>query len=138
VPALAAALDRLRPDVRSRVVRHLTVDEAVKRWLLDRAAVLAYPSLDEGFGFPILEAQLAGTPVVASAAGSIPEVAGAGALLSLPTDEDALAANLFWAIDSPTKRDELIERGHANIERFSWQQTAIALTTLYLRLAREV
>ena len=137
-PALAAALDRLRPEVRSRVVRHPTIDEPVKRWLLDRAAVLAYPSLDEGFGFPILEAQQAGTPVVASAAGSIPEVAGAGALLSLPTDEDALAANLFWAIDSPAKRDELIERGHVNVERFSWQQTAIALTTLYLRLAREV
>ena len=137
-PALAAALDQLRPEVRSRVVRHPTVDEPVKRWLLDRAAVLAYPSLDEGFGFPILEAQQAGTPVVASAAGSIPEIAGSGALLSLPIDEDALAANLFWAIDSTTKRDELIERGHANVERFSWQQTATALTTLYLRLAREV
>jgi glycosyltransferase involved in cell wall biosynthesis len=137
-PALAAALDRLRPDARSRVVRHVTVDEPVKRWLLGRAAVLAYPSLDEGFGFPILEAQQAGTPVVASAAGSIPEIAGAGALLSLPTDEDALAANLFWALDSTAKRDELIERGHANVERFSWQQTATALTTLYLRLVREV
>jgi glycosyltransferase involved in cell wall biosynthesis len=136
-PALAAALDRLRPDVQSRVVRHLTVDEPVKRWLLDRAAVLAYPSLDEGFGFPILEAQRAGTPVVASAAGSIPEVAGAGALLSLPTDQEALAANLFWAIDSSAKRVELIERGDANIKRFSWRQTAAELTALYLRLVRE-
>jgi len=136
-PALAAALDRLRPDIRSRVVRHVTVDEPVKRWLLDHATVLAYPSLDEGFGFPILEAQQAGTPVAASSAGSIPEIAGSGALLSLPTDHEALAANLFWAIDSPTKRSELIERGHINVERFSWQQTATALTTLYLRLARE-
>jgi glycosyltransferase involved in cell wall biosynthesis len=135
--ALAAALGRLRPEVRSRVVRHVTVDEPVKRWLLDRASVLAYPSLDEGFGFPILEAQQAGTPVVASSAGSIPEVAGSGALLSLPSDEAALAAHLFWAIDSPTKRAELIEHGHANVERFSWQQTAAALTALYLRLARE-
>ena len=135
--ALATALDRLHPTVRARVVRHVTVDEPVKRWLLDRATVLAYPSLDEGFGFPILEAQQAGTPVVASSAGSIPEVAGAGALLSLPTDQDALAANLFWAIDSDTKRSELIERGHINVERFSWQQTAAELTTLYLRLVRE-
>jgi glycosyltransferase involved in cell wall biosynthesis len=135
--ALATALDRLQPDVRSRVVRHVTVDEAVKRWLLDHAAALAYPSLDEGFGFPILEAQRAGTPVVASSAGSIPEVAGTGALLSLPTDQEALAANLFWALDSSAKRSELIERGHINVERFSWQQTATALTALYLRLARE-
>lgn len=136
-PALATALDHLSPEVRRRVVRHLTVDEPVKHWLLDRAAVLAYPSLDEGFGFPILEAQQAGTPVVASSAGSIPEVAGAGALLSLPTDQDALAANLFWAIDSDTKRHELIERGHLNVERFSWQHTAAELTALYLRLVRE-
>ena len=136
-PALAAALDRLPSDVRVRVVRHVTVDEPVKRWLLHRAAVLAYPSLDEGFGFPILEAQQAGTPVVASSAGSIPEVAGAGALLSLPTDPDALAANLFWAIDSEPKRSELIERGHLNVERFSWRHTAAELTTLYLRLVRE-
>ncbi len=136
-PALAAALDRLQPGVRSRVVRHLEVNDSVKQWLLDRAAVLAYPSLDEGFGFPILEAQQAGTPVVASAAGSIPEIAGSGALLSMPADEDALAANLFWAIDSPNKRRELIERGRANVQRFSWQRTTSALTTLYLRLARE-
>jgi glycosyltransferase involved in cell wall biosynthesis len=135
--ALESALDRLRPDVRVRVVRHATVDEPVKRWLLDHAAVLAYPSLDEGFGFPILEAQRAGTPVVASSAGSIPEVAGAGALLSLPLDQDALAANLFWALDSPTRRAELIERGRANVERFSWERTADELTAIYLRLGRE-
>ncbi len=134
---LESALDRLRPDVRVRVVRHATVDEPVKRWLLDHAAVLAYPSLDEGFGFPILEAQRAGTPVVASSAGSIPEVAGAGALLSLPLDQDALAANLFWALDSPTRRAELIERGRANVERFSWERTADELTAIYLRLGRE-
>jgi glycosyltransferase involved in cell wall biosynthesis len=136
-PALAAALDRLRPEVRSRVVRHVAVEEPVKRWLLDNAAVLAYPSLDEGFGFPILEAQRAGTPVVASSAGSIPEIAGAGALLGLATDQHALAANLFWVLDSPTKRDELIERGHANVERFSWERTADELTAIYLRLGRE-
>ena len=134
---LAMALDRLAPDVRRRVVRHTTVDETVKRWLLDRAAVLAYPSFDEGFGFPILEAQLAGTPVVASSAGSIPEIAGAGALLSLPRDAEALAANLFWVIDSATQRERLIERGHANVERFSWRRTSDDLAALYHRLAEE-
>ena len=50
--------------------------------VLHNADVLAYPSLDEGFGFPILEAQQAGTPVVASTAGSIPEVAGDAAPLA--------------------------------------------------------
>ena len=136
-PALDAALAGLPDSVRRRVIRHTTVDAGVKRWLLEEAAVLAYPSLDEGFGFPILEAQQVGTPVVGSSAGSIPEVAGRGALLSLPTDTHALAANLFWAIDSETKRAELIERGHANVERFSWERTAHALTDLYLQLAEQ-
>ncbi|WP_040492030.1 glycosyltransferase family 4 protein [Ilumatobacter nonamiensis] len=135
--ALAKAIEGLTPATRKRVVRHPTVTEPVKRWLLDRAVTLAYPSLDEGFGFPILEAQQAGTPVVASSAGSIPEVAGAGALLSLPLDDAALAANLFWAISSDAKREELITRGHANAERFSWDRTAERLTDLYRRLATE-
>jgi len=135
--ALAAAIDRLPRSVHERVIRHTTVDEPVKRWLLEHAAVLAYPSLDEGFGFPILEAQRAGTPVVASSAGSIPEVAGGGALLCLPRDDVALAAQLLWAIDNPTKRAELIQRGHDNLDRFSWQHTAAALSDLYLRLAQE-
>ena len=135
--ALATALDRLPSEVRSRVIRHVTVDEPVKRWLLDHAAVLAYPSLDEGFGFPILEAQRSGTPVVASSAGSIPEVAGAGALFGPPNDDEALAANLFRAIDDPDERDDLIRRGHDNVERFSWERTAEELTALYLRRARE-
>lgn len=135
--ALDAALDRLDRTTRARVVRHPHVTEPVKRWLLEHAAVLAYPSLDEGFGFPILEAQQVGTPVVASSAGSIPEVAGAGALLSLPRDDAALAANLLWSISNRSKRDELIARGHANVERFSWERTATQLTAVYRRLATE-
>ena len=135
--ALAEALERLDVATRRRVIRHETVDEHVKRWLLANAAVLAYPSLDEGFGFPILEAQQAGTPVVASSAGSIPEVAGRGALLSLPTDDHALAANLFWVIDSEDQRRALVARGRANLERFSWNRTATALTDLYREVARQ-
>ncbi|MGA9275758.1 glycosyltransferase family 4 protein [Ilumatobacter sp.] len=132
-----AAIARLPDAVQRRIIRHRGVTEPVKHWLLDRASVLAYPSLDEGFGFPVLEAQLAGTPVVASSAGSIPEVAGTGALLSLPLDRDALAANLFWAIANPTKRAALIERGRANVERFSWERTSTALAGHYRRLAEQ-
>ena len=137
MPALSRALGRLRSSTRSRVVVHGGVDAATKRWLLAHAVALAYPSLDEGFGFPVLEAQLAGTPVVASSAGSIPEIAGTGALLSTPRDIRALAANLFWVVANDDKRRELIERGHRNVERFSWTRTADDLTALYRRLARE-
>lgn len=122
-------------SVRNRIVRLGAVDQQSKEWLLHNAACLAYPSLDEGFGFPILEAQLAGTPVVASSAGSIPEIAGAGALLSLPSDSDALAANVFWAITNEAKRTALIEAGRINARRFSWSTSAQSLLELYRQLA---
>lgn len=135
--AVARALARLDPAVRSRVHRITSLDDPAKRWLIHHATALAYPSLDEGFGFPILEAQLAGTPVVASSAGSIPEIGGAAALLSLPTDVDALAANLFWVVTSEKQRERLIRLGRRNVERFSWESTSRELTGLYHRLAEE-
>jgi len=136
-PALARALARLDPEVRRRVHRMTTVDDATKQWLLHHATALAYPSLDEGFGFPILEAQIAGTPVVASSSGSIPEIGGSAVLLSLPADADALAANLFWVVTSDSQRERLIRLGKRNVERFSWDSTAGQLRDLYHRLAED-
>ncbi len=135
--AVARALARLDPAIRRRVHRMTTVDEVSKHWLLHHATALAYPSLDEGFGFPILEAQLAGTPVVASSAGSIPEIGGSAVLLSLPSDVDALAANLYWVVTSESQRERLIRLGRRNVERFSWDSTARDLRHLYHRLAEE-
>ena len=80
------------------------VDAAAKSWLLHHAAVVAYPSLDEGFGFPILEAQAAGRPVVATRAGSIPEVAGDGAELVPLGDTDALAGALVRILGDDDRR----------------------------------
>lgn len=135
--AVARALARLDPAIRSRVHRLTSVDENAKQWLLQRATALAYPSLDEGFGFPILEAQLAGTPVVASSAGSIPEIGGSAVLLSLPSDAEALAANLFWVLTSDEQRTRLARLGRRNVERFSWESTADQLRALYHRVAED-
>ena len=135
--AVARALARLDPTIRRRVHRMTTVDDVTKQWLIHHATALAYPSLDEGFGFPILEAQLAGTPVVGSSAGSIPEIGGSAVLLSLPTDADALAANLFWVVTSDAQRERLVRLGRRNVERFSWESTARELRSLYHRLAQE-
>lgn len=135
--AVARALARLDPTIRRRVHRMTTVDDPTKQWLLHHATALAYPSLDEGFGFPILEAQLAGTPVVGSSAGSIPEIGGSAVLLSLPADVDALAANLYWVVTSEAQRERLTRLGRRNVERFSWESTACELRALYHRLAEK-
>ena len=136
-PAIDAALDALPASLRTRVMRTNRVDAAVKQWLLSNARVLAYPSLDEGFGFPLLEAMQYGLPVVASNRGSIPEVAGDAALLVDPLDVDGLAAALDRALTDTAERARLMVNGHLRVDAFSWADTAHRLTDLYRRLVRE-
>ncbi len=135
VAAVDRAIARLAPEIAERVVRTGIVDGATKRWLLANARALAYPSLDEGFGFPILEAQQAGTPVVASTAGSIPQIAGAAALLSPARDVEALAANLYWIVTDDEMHAKLVRRGRVNVARFSWASTAAQYHAMYEELA---
>ncbi len=135
VAAVDRAIRRLSPEIAERVIRTGIVDGATKRWLLTHARTLAYPSLDEGFGFPILEAQQAGTPVVASTAGSIPQIAGAAALLSPARDAEALAANLYWIVTNDEMHAKLVRRGAANVRRFSWTATAAQYHSMYEELA---
>jgi glycosyltransferase involved in cell wall biosynthesis len=132
-----AAVAALTDDARGRVHRVGPVDDATKAWLLRHASVLAYPSLDEGFGFPILEAQAAGTPVVASDVGSVGEIAGAGAVLVAGRSVTGFAEQLASVIDGTTSRLSLISAGHENLARFSWATTADGLMALYRRAMTE-
>jgi glycosyltransferase involved in cell wall biosynthesis len=134
-PGVDAAIERLPLAARERVVLAGHVDDAGRRALLDAATVLAYPSIYEGFGFPLLEAMSAGLPVVAARAGSIPEVAGDAALLVEPTDDRGLAAALNRVLTEDSTRSELIARGRDRLGAFSWQETARALAACYRRLA---
>lgn len=92
--------------------------------LLSGAAVFAFPSLHEGFGFPVLEAQACGVPVLTSTTSSLPEVAGDAALLVDPLDEAAIAAGLRRLLSDDDLRRRLIAAGFANIQRFSWARCA--------------
>jgi len=132
-----AAIARLPAGARERVVLAGGVSDAGRRALLEQAAVLAYPSIYEGFGFPVLEAMTAGVPVVAARAGSIPEVAGDAALLVEPTNESALADELERAITDEATRSELIARGRDRVHAFSWDHTARALASCYRRIAEQ-
>ncbi|MGH2524387.1 MAG: glycosyltransferase family 4 protein [Anaerolineales bacterium] len=103
--------------------------------LYSAARVLAYPSLYEGFGLPILEAMACGTPVVTSTAACLPEVAGDAALLVPPTDWAALAAALEQALTGEAVRTTLISKGLARARQFTWANAARQLLETYRALA---
>lgn len=93
--------------------------------LMAGARFLAFPSLFEGFGLPVLEAQGLGVPVMTSTYSSLPEVAGDAALYVDPTDVDALAAAMLQLSQDEALRARLIEAGFANVQRFSWEKAAV-------------
>lgn len=129
-----AAIDRLPPAAGARVMLTGYVADDVRSWLLHHAQVLAYPSLDEGFGFPLLDAMQAGTPIVASAVGSIPEVAGGAAVLVAPDDVGELADALDRVLTDTALRQQLLAAAAQQLTTFSWASTAQALVQLYAEL----
>lgn len=110
------------------------VEDADIPALYSGALLTAYPSLYEGFGFPILESMACGTPVVTSTISSMPEVAGDAALLVDPYDVSALAESLRWLLTEDALREKLIERGYRQARRFTWQKAARELKAVYDRL----
>src|SRR5207245_5862597 len=88
------------------------------------AKVFAFPSADETFGLPVLEAQASGTPVVAGDIPALREVGGDGALFVAPGSASALAEGLADVLSSAPLRQRLQERGRRNAARFTWNQTA--------------
>ncbi len=161
-PGLVAAFDRIagaRPDLAlviaggegwgsaaldealassgygDRVVRAGYVDSPTLGRLLRGAVALVFPSVYEGFGLPPLEAMDAGVPVVATAAGAVPEVVGDGGLLVPPGDAEALAEALASVSDDPHVRAQLAARGRARAATFSWEACGAGLSSLYREAA---
>lgn len=99
------------------------------------AAVLAYPSLYEGFGLPPLEAMACGTPVVASDAASLPEVVGETGLLVSPLDEQAWTIALRRVLEDDQLAAELRRAGPERAARFSWRRMALETLRCYEELA---
>ena len=113
-----------RAGLEGRVLFPGYVSDGDKAALLSGALAFVFPSLYEGFGLPVLEAQACGCPVITSTTSSLPEAAGNAALLVNPEDTAAVAGALQRIAAEPGLRQALVERGLANVRRFSWAACA--------------
>ncbi len=131
----AAILDRIaRSPARARIETLGYVTPAELAAWYTRATVFAFPSLDEGFGMPLLEAMAAGTPIVTSNRSALHEVAGDAALLVDPEDTAALAAALRRLTNDAELRDDLARRGRARVQAFSWSKAVRETWNVYCDL----
>jgi glycosyltransferase involved in cell wall biosynthesis len=109
------------------------IDDAQLEGLYAAATCMAFPSLAEGFGLPVLEAMVRGVPVACSAVSALPEVAGDAALLFDPLSVDAIAASIGHLLEDPALRARLVTRGHEQAARFTWERTAAGTAESYRR-----
>jgi len=110
--------------IEERVVFAGYVSEQLLAWLYSSARCLLYPTLYEGFGFPVLEAMACGTPVITSECTSIPEIAGDAAILVDPASEKSIGDALVMLLQDERLRQVLISRGRERVSKFSWENTA--------------
>ncbi|HMA40260.1 MAG TPA: glycosyltransferase, partial [Gemmatimonadales bacterium] len=115
-----------------RVLRSVPgADESTLRRAYSAADVLLFPSLYEGFGFPVLEAFATGLPVVTSGAGGLREVAGDAAVIVEGRDPAAYVQALVELSEDQDRREALIALGMARAEEFTWRRTAERTAEVY-------
>jgi glycosyltransferase involved in cell wall biosynthesis len=114
----------------------LHIEQMIEKYC--QADIVSFASTYEGFGMPILEAQASGRPVVTSNIGSMPEVAGRGALLVNPYNVQEIRQAVFRICEDPFLREELVAEGLGNVSRFNGAAIARQYADLYRRVAGEV
>jgi alpha-1,3-rhamnosyl/mannosyltransferase len=122
--AYGGALDELRAEPGVRLLSD--VDDATLRGLYRWAGALAFPSLYEGFGLPLLEAMAEGLPALAGDAGALPELAGDAAVLVDPLNVEAIADGLERVLGDEALRSRLAEAGPRRAAGYSWDAAAVA------------
>jgi glycosyltransferase involved in cell wall biosynthesis len=110
------------------------VSDARLEALYSKAAIFAFPSLDEGFGMPVLDAMARGVPVIASRRSAIPEVAGDAALLIDPENIEELSAALLRLAGDSALREDLARRGRDRAAGFSWESAVERTWNVYREL----
>ena len=120
--AIEARIARSPARDRIQLLGYVSTDE-LAAWYA-RASIFAFPSLDEGFGMPVLEAMAAGIPVIAANRSALPEVVGDAAILVDPTDSEELHRALEDLTGSAELREELARRGTFRACLFTWEKAA--------------
>ena len=129
------ALQRIDASPRKEDIRVLGyVSGAVLEDLYQRASVFAFPSLDEGFGMPVIDAMARGLPVLTSNVSALPEVAGDAAWLVDPGDTTAIAEGLRRLTEDQALRHHLAQRGLARSAGFTWERTVEETWKVYQEL----
>lgn len=132
-----AAEDPIRQELAGKAVFTGPAADELLPALYAGAELFVFPSLQEGFGLPVLEAMACGTPVVCGNASSLPEVAGDAAIL-VPTDRPReLAENLLALLGDPGRRASMRARSLRQAARFSWEATARRTLELYTEILSE-
>jgi glycosyltransferase involved in cell wall biosynthesis len=121
IPSLMAQAEELGIADQVKVLDYVPYADLPK--LINQAIALLFPSLWEGFGFPVLEAMACGTPVITSNLASMPEVAGDAALLVNPYSVEELASAMQRMVREEGVRSHLRQLGLARASQFSWKQT---------------
>jgi glycosyltransferase involved in cell wall biosynthesis len=109
------------------VLRTGFVSKKQLQFLYSKAEIFIFPSLYEGFGFPIVEAFSCGCPVISSNTSSIPEVAGNAALLIDPHNGAQLRDAVLSLLANQSRREELRLRGYKQVMKFNWADCAARL-----------
>ncbi len=134
----SATLEQVVVDLQLTTRVHFlgyVADEALPA-LYAGARFFCFPSLFEGFGLPILEAQTYGVPVMSANNSSLPEIAGDAAILIDPTDVDAMADAMLQLSQDEALRQRLIAAGYVNVKRFSWEKAAQETLAVLASVAR--
>lgn len=118
-------------QLQDQVWERVSVSNEDLQSLYSAAEALIFPSLMEGFGWPVIEAQACGCPVVCGEEGPLPEVAGSGALIAPARQEQMLADHLLQVITNGDLRADLVGRGFANTARFHPEDMIGAYEQLY-------
>jgi glycosyltransferase involved in cell wall biosynthesis len=100
-------------------------------WLYDHALAFVFPSIYEGFGIPVLEAMRSGLPVTASNTPAVAEVAGEGALLFDPLNEDSMVSAMSRLVEEPELRASLSQAGRDRVGQFSLRDSAERIMQIY-------